>query len=84
MDRTTSIAVFQSDKASYHKSDAFLFFGIAHWIIKKLWIDGNKITKHDLEKMEQRAKTIQIPADLGRVPNKIATGEGFSRFTADQ
>jgi len=61
-----------------------LFLGIAHWIIKKLWIDGNKITKHDLEKMEQRAKTIQIPADLGRVPNKIATGEGFSRFTADQ
>ena len=54
-----------------------LFLGIAHWIIKKLWIDGNKITKHDLEKMEQRAKTIQIPADLGRVPNKIATGEGF-------
>ena len=61
-----------------------LFLGIANWIIKKLWIDGNKITKHDLEKMEQRAKTIQIPADLGRVPNKIATGEGFSRFTADQ
>ena len=61
-----------------------LFLGIAHLIIKKLWIDGNKITKHDLEKMEKRAKTIQIPADLGRVPNKIATGEGFSGFTADQ
>ena len=29
-----------------------LFLGIAHWIIKKLWIDGNKITKHDLEKIE--------------------------------
>src|SRR5438876_7471885 len=28
-----------------------LFLGIAHWIIKKLWIDGNKITKRDLEKM---------------------------------
>lgn len=61
-----------------------LFLGIAHWIIKKLWIDGNKITKHDLEKMEKRAKAIQIPADLGRIPNKIATGEGFSGFTADQ
>jgi hypothetical protein len=61
-----------------------LFLGIAHWIIKKLWIEGNKISNRDLEKMEKRAKTIQIPADLGRVPNKIATGEGFSGFTADQ
>jgi hypothetical protein len=42
-----------------------LFLGIANWIIKKLWIDGNKITKHDLEKMEKRAKTIKIPADMG-------------------
>ena len=61
-----------------------LFLGIAHWIIKILWIDGNKITKHDLEKMEKRAKTIQIPANLGCIPYKIATGEGFSGFTADQ
>jgi hypothetical protein len=61
-----------------------LFLGIANWIIKKLWIDNNKITKQDLEKMEKRAKTIKIPADMGRIPNKIATGEGFSRFTADQ
>ncbi|EXX58557.1 hypothetical protein RirG_196880 [Rhizophagus irregularis DAOM 197198w] len=35
-----------------------LFLGIAHWIIKKLWIDGGKIMKYDLEKMEKRAKTI--------------------------
>src|SRR5579859_5503375 len=61
-----------------------LFLGIAHWIIKKLWIEGNKISNRDLEKMEKRAKTIQIPVDLGRVPNKIAIGEGFSGFTADQ
>jgi hypothetical protein len=25
-----------------------------------------------------------MPADLGRVPDNIATGEGFSSFTADQ
>ena len=60
-----------------------LFLGIAPWIIKRLWIDGSKITKHDLEKMEKRAKIIQIPADLGRIPNKIVTGEGFSGFTAN-
>ncbi len=61
-----------------------LFLGIAHWIIKKLWIENNKITKHDLEKMEKRAKNIKLPADLGRLPSKVATGDGFSGFTADQ
>jgi len=34
--------------------------------------------------MERRAKAIKVPADLGRIPYKIATGEGFSGFTADQ
>lgn len=61
-----------------------LFLGIAQWIIKRLWIEGNKISKADLEIMERRAKSIKIPSDLGRIPYKIATGEGFSRFTADQ
>ena len=61
-----------------------LFLGISHWIVKRLWIDGNKITKSDLELMEKRAKCIKVPADLGRIPYKIATGEGFSSFTADQ
>jgi hypothetical protein len=61
-----------------------LFLGIAHWIVKRLWIDGNILTKEHLELMDQRAKRIQVPAGLGRIPNKIATGEGFSGFTADQ
>ena len=34
--------------------------------------------------MGKRAKTITLPANIGRLPNKIATGEGFSGFTADQ
>ena len=34
--------------------------------------------------MEKRAKTIKIPADMGRIPNKIRIGEGFSGFTVDQ
>ena len=38
----------------------------------------------DLEIMEKRAKVIKLPADLGRIPNKISIGEGFSGFTADQ
>src|SRR6266513_2202784 len=43
-----------------------LFLGIARWIIKRLWIDGGKITKTDLELMEKRAKEIKLPADMGR------------------
>ena len=61
-----------------------LFLGIAHWIIKRLWIEEDKITKFDLELMEKRAKKIKVPSDLGRIPYKIATGEGFSGFTANQ
>ena len=59
-----------------------LFLGIAHWIIKRLWIEGGKITKFDLKLMEKRAKEIKVPSDL--IPYKIATGKGFSGFTADQ
>ncbi|CAB4439269.1 unnamed protein product [Rhizophagus irregularis] len=53
-------------------------------IVKRLWIDGGKITKTHLKLMEKRAKKIQVPVDLGRIPSKIATGEGFSGYTADQ
>ena len=61
-----------------------LFLGIVHWIVKRLWVDREKITKANLELMEKRAKKIKVPADLGRIPYKIATGEGFSGYTADQ
>ena len=61
-----------------------LFLGIAYWIIKRLWVDREKITKANLELMEKRAKKIKVPADLGRIPYKIATGEEFFGYTADQ
>src|SRR5271156_104102 len=34
--------------------------------------------------MQARAKQMKVPSDIGRIPFKIATGEGFSGFTADQ
>ena len=34
--------------------------------------------------MQKRANKIKVPSDIGRIPNKIATGDGFSGFTADQ
>src|SRR5436190_17116016 len=39
--------------------------------------------KH-LEIMQEWANKIKVPSDIGRIPNKIATGDGFSGFTADQ
>jgi hypothetical protein len=61
-----------------------LFLGIAQWIVKRLWIDSGKVTKAHLELMEKKAKEIKVPADIGRIPYKISTGEGFSGYTADQ
>ena len=60
-----------------------LFLGIAKWIMK-LWIEEGILSSHDLALMEQRAKKMEVPSDLGRIPNKIAMGDGFSSFTADQ
>src|SRR5436189_5854525 len=57
-----------------------LFLGIAKWIVKKLWIDGGKLSKSDLKLMENRAKQIKLPADMGRIPYKISTGDGFSNL----
>ena len=34
--------------------------------------------------MQERANKIKVPSNIGRIPNKIATGNGFSGFTADQ
>lgn len=61
-----------------------LFLSLSHWIVKRIWIDKGKITKSDLEIMEIHAKMIKPPADLGRIPCKISTGEGFSGFTTNQ
>lgn len=61
-----------------------LFLGIAKWIVMRLWIEGGRLSHKDLETMQSRAKLIKIPTDIGRIPFKIAMGEGFSGFTADQ
>jgi hypothetical protein len=33
-----------------------LFLGITQWIVKRLWIDGGKITYQQLEEIEKMAK----------------------------
>jgi hypothetical protein len=61
-----------------------LFLGIAKWIVIRLWIEEGHITPKHLEIMQERANKLKVPSDIGRIPNKIAMGEGFSGFTADQ
>ncbi|GET61170.1 uncharacterized protein LOC107584155 isoform X1 [Rhizophagus irregularis DAOM 181602=DAOM 197198] len=61
-----------------------LFLGIAKWIVKRIWIDGGILTPNSLNKIQKKIDEFQIPSDLGRIPGKIHSGEGFTNFTADQ
>jgi len=60
-----------------------LFLGVAKWIITKLWIGEGILDDAKLKIMQKRADEIKITSDLGRRPVRIATGDGFSNFTAD-
>ncbi|GET62975.1 hypothetical protein GLOIN_2v1775288 [Rhizophagus irregularis DAOM 181602=DAOM 197198] len=61
-----------------------LFLSIAKWIVKRIWIDGGILTPNSLNKIQKKMDEFQIPSDLGRIPGKIHSGEGFTNFTADQ
>jgi hypothetical protein len=60
-----------------------LFLGIAKWIVTKLWIEEGVLDNEKLKIMQKRADEIKITSDLGRRPTRIATGDGFSNYTAD-
>jgi hypothetical protein len=60
-----------------------LFLGVAKWIVMKLWIGEGILDDAKLKIMQKRADAIKITSDLGRRPARIATGDGFSNFTAD-
>jgi hypothetical protein len=62
-----------------------LYLGVAAWLIKSLWIPEGKISRDDLEKIEETIRQTQVLQDVGRLPHKVAVGEeGFSGLTADQ
>ncbi|CAB4431022.1 unnamed protein product [Rhizophagus irregularis] len=90
--RDTSVRWSEMYRLSYFDSVRFLiidpmhclFLGIAKWIVLRLWIEEGRLTQKDLKIMQNRAKLIKVPADIGRIPYRIDTGEGFSGFTADQ
>ena len=60
-----------------------LFLGVTKWIVTKLWIGEGILNRENLKIMQEQADMIKITSDLGRRPVRIATGEGFSNFTAD-
>jgi len=60
-----------------------LFLGVAKWIVTKLWIGEGILDSTKLKTMQKRADMIKLTSDIGRRPVRIATGEGFSNFTAD-
>ncbi|GET54352.1 hypothetical protein GLOIN_2v1788017 [Rhizophagus irregularis DAOM 181602=DAOM 197198] len=60
-----------------------LFLGVAKWIVMKLWIDKGILNNEKLKIMQERADLIKFLSDLGHRPVRIATGDGFSNFTAD-
>jgi hypothetical protein len=61
-----------------------LFLGIARWIVKRIWIDEGIIKPSDLPNIQKKINEFRLPSDIGRIPNKVDCGEGFSNFTADQ
>src|ERR1051325_9500163 len=61
-----------------------LFLGIARWIVKRIWVDEGVLTTSVLKIIQKTMDRFQVPSDIGRIPNKIDCGEGFSNFTTDQ
>jgi hypothetical protein len=61
-----------------------LFLGVAKWIIQSIFIKENKLNSEQLRAAQIRMDDVQLPSDIGRIPPKIAIGEGFSKLTADQ
>ena len=67
-----------------------LFLGIAKWIVKKIWVDEEVLTLDNLKNIQRKMNQIQVPADLGRIPQKIErevlltsqqiNGEHFSQY----
>jgi hypothetical protein len=61
-----------------------LFLGVAKWIIQSIFIKEKKLNSEQLRVAQRRMDSVQLPSDIGRIPPKIAIGEGFSKLTADQ
>ena len=52
--------------------------------MKWIWVDENILSLSQLKKIQETVNQFRVPTDLGQVPCKINSREGFSNFTADQ
>lgn len=59
-----------------------LFLGTAKHYLKSVWLDRGILSSDDFDSIQSKVNKVVVPADLGRIPYKIASG--FSSFTADQ
>ena len=58
-----------------------LFLGTAKRMME-MWLELSLLTRADLEKVQQKVDSTNIPSNIGRLPFKIA--KSFSGFTAEQ
>ena len=62
-----------------------LFIGDGSWLMKRIWIEKEKITKEKLQIITDRLKRLHLPPDIGRMPyNKINVTDGFVGLTGDE
>lgn len=60
-----------------------LLLGTAKHVLS-VWISTGVIEKSQLLDIQETVDRFNTPSDIGRIPAKIATGQGFSNFTAEQ
>ena len=60
-----------------------LLLGTAKHMVS-VWLSTGIIEKGHLLDMQETVDHFITPSDIGRIPAKIATGQGFSNFTAEQ
>ena len=60
-----------------------LLLGTAKHMIS-VWTATGVLEKSHLLDIQETVDRFITPSDIGRIPAKIATGQGFSSFTAEQ
>ena len=58
------------------------FLGTAKTVMKKIWLERGTISSTQLDTIQTRVDSLQVPSGIGRIPTKIASN--FSGFTAEQ
>ena len=84
MVRIVASIIFRPYQIYYSRSNALLISGHCEVDSKTNLDRWGILTPNSLNKIQKKMDEFQIPSDLGRIPGKIHSGEGFTNFTADQ